>query len=151
MKQMESRAPQNANKICFWAIWVTFIYDLKIDLNTHEPHNDKFLFSETSPIVNSAEIWEKDSTTGFRFEGENLNKYCIRFSFGKSETEAEFFYCMNRERNIYFSWQLRDMCLSEGFPKLPNTSRLQSRYSIWSEEPDGFSLLWYNPPEKKQP
>ena len=38
---------------------MTFIYDLKIDLNTHEPHNDKFLFSETSPIVNSAGIGEK--------------------------------------------------------------------------------------------
>ena len=48
---MVTKNPQNVHRKYFWAILVTFIFDIKIDVNICEPHDVKLFFLWTSSIV----------------------------------------------------------------------------------------------------
>ena len=48
---MVTKNPQNVHRKCFWTILVTFIFDVKIDVNMCEPHYVNFFFLRTSSIV----------------------------------------------------------------------------------------------------
>ena len=49
---MVTKDPQYVHKKCFWTILVTFIFDIKIDINMCEPHYvNFFFFFWTSSIV----------------------------------------------------------------------------------------------------
>ena len=49
---MVTKNPQNVHRKCFWTILVTFIFDIKIDVNMCEPHYVNLFFSLwTSSIV----------------------------------------------------------------------------------------------------
>ena len=46
-----TKNPQNVHRKYFWAILMTFISDIKIDVNMCEPHHVNLLFLSTSSIV----------------------------------------------------------------------------------------------------
>ena len=48
---MVTKNPQNGHRKCFWTILVTFIFDVKIDVNMCEPHYVNLFFLLTSSIV----------------------------------------------------------------------------------------------------
>ena len=48
---MVTKNPQNVHRKCFWTILVTFIFDVKIDVNMCEPHYVNLFFVWTSFIV----------------------------------------------------------------------------------------------------
>ena len=48
---MVTKNPQNVHRKCFWTILVTFIFDVKIDVNMCEPHYVNLFFLWTSSIV----------------------------------------------------------------------------------------------------
>ena len=48
---MVTKNPQNVHRNYFWAILLTFIFDIKIDINICEPHYVNFFFLWTSSIV----------------------------------------------------------------------------------------------------
>ena len=48
---MVTKNPQNGHRKCFWTILVTFIFDVKIDINMCEPHYVNLFFLWTSSIV----------------------------------------------------------------------------------------------------
>ena len=48
---MVTKNPQNVHRKCFWTFSVTFIFDIKIDINTYEPHYVNLFFLWTSSIV----------------------------------------------------------------------------------------------------
>ena len=48
---MVTKNPQNVHRKYFWAILVTFIFDIKIDVNVCEPHDVNLFFLWTSSIV----------------------------------------------------------------------------------------------------
>ena len=48
---MVTKNPQNVHRKYFWAILVTFIFDIKIDVNICEPHDVNLFFLWTSSIV----------------------------------------------------------------------------------------------------
>ena len=48
---MVTKSPQNVHRKYFWAILVTFIFDVKIDINICEPHDVNLFFLWTSSIV----------------------------------------------------------------------------------------------------
>ena len=56
---MVTKNPQNVHRKCFWTILVTFIFDIKIDVNTCEPHyvNLFFLWTSSSLCVWPFDIW----------------------------------------------------------------------------------------------
>ena len=48
---MVTKNPQNVHRKYFWAILLTFIFDVKIDINVCEPHYVNLFFLWTSSIV----------------------------------------------------------------------------------------------------
>ena len=48
---MVTKNPQNVHRKCFWTILVTFIFDIKIDVNMCEPHYVNLLLLWTFSIV----------------------------------------------------------------------------------------------------
>ena len=48
---MVTKNPQNVHRKCFWTILVTFMFDIKIDINMCEPHYVNLFFLWTSSIV----------------------------------------------------------------------------------------------------
>ena len=46
-----TKNPQNVHRKCFWTILVTYIFDVKIDINMCEPHYVNLFFVWTSSIV----------------------------------------------------------------------------------------------------
>ena len=48
---MVTKNPQNVHRKYFWAILLTFIFDIKIDINICEPHYVNLFFLWTSSIV----------------------------------------------------------------------------------------------------
>ena len=48
---MVTKNPHNVHRKCFWTILVTFIFDVKIDVNMCEPHYVNLFFLWTSSIV----------------------------------------------------------------------------------------------------
>ena len=48
---MVTKNPQNVHRNYFWAILLTFIFDIKIDINICEPHYVNLFFLWTSSIV----------------------------------------------------------------------------------------------------
>ena len=46
---MVTKNPQNVHRKYFWAILLTFIFDVKIDVNICEPHYVNFFFCEPPP------------------------------------------------------------------------------------------------------
>ena len=48
---MVTKNPQNVHRKYFWAILLTFIFDVKIDINICEPHYVNLFFLWTSSIV----------------------------------------------------------------------------------------------------
>ena len=48
---MVTKNPQNVHRKYFWAILLTFIFDIKIDINICEPHYLNLFFLWTSSIV----------------------------------------------------------------------------------------------------
>ena len=48
---MVTKNPPNGHRKCFWTILVTFIFDVKIDINMCEPHYVNWFFLWTSSIV----------------------------------------------------------------------------------------------------
>ena len=48
---MVTKNPRNVHRKCFWTILVTFIFDVKIDVNMCEPHYVNLFFLWTSSIV----------------------------------------------------------------------------------------------------
>ena len=48
---MVTKNPQNVHTKCFWTILVTFIFDVKIDINMCEPDHVNLFFLWTSSIV----------------------------------------------------------------------------------------------------
>ena len=48
---MVTKIPQIVHRKCFWTILVTFIFDVKIDVNMCEPHYVNLFFLWTSSIV----------------------------------------------------------------------------------------------------
>ena len=54
---MVTKKPQNVHRKCFWTILVTFIFDVKIDVNICEPHVNLF-FLWTSSIVSVFDLFD---------------------------------------------------------------------------------------------
>ena len=50
-QMMVTKNPQNVHRKYFWAILMTFISDVKIDVNMCEPHYVNLFFLWTSSIV----------------------------------------------------------------------------------------------------
>ena len=56
---MVTKNPQNVHRKCFWTILVTFIFDIKIDVNMCEPHYVNLFFLWTS--LHSLCVWHLTS------------------------------------------------------------------------------------------
>ena len=54
---MVSKNPQNVHRKYFWAILVTFIFDVKIDVSICKPHYFNLFFLWTSSIVCMFDFW----------------------------------------------------------------------------------------------
>ena len=48
-QMMVTKNPQNVHRKYFWAILMTFISDVKIDINICEPHCVNLIFCEPPP------------------------------------------------------------------------------------------------------
>ena len=66
---MVTKNPQNVHRKCYWTILVTFIFNIKIDINMCEPHYGNLFFLWTSSIVQVFDffgIWHLfDNLTSF--------------------------------------------------------------------------------------
>ena len=93
---MVTKNPQNVHRKCFWTILVTFIFDVKIDINMCEPHCVNLFFLWTSSIVcvfNFFDIWHLfDILTSF-----NLNHLSPSQGYFYQSTPQETYYGQQKE------------------------------------------------------
>ena len=70
-EMMVTKNPQNVHRKYFWAILMTFIFDVKIDVNICEPHYVHFFFSKPPPQSRCLTIWHL--TSFWQLDAFNLN------------------------------------------------------------------------------
>ena len=120
-QMMVTKNPQNVQRKYFWAILMTFISEVKIDINMCEPHYVNLFFLWTSSIVQMFDYLTFDIfLTTWHFDTFNLNHL---------SPHRAIFSILHRNSYMIVEWQLH-ACKSNKFSRIVCFSQCEERWVL---------------------
>ena len=105
---MVTKNPQNVHRKCFWIILVTFIFDVKTDINMCEPHYVNLFFLWTSSIVYVFDFLTFDIFLTF------WHLFNIFFSLNHLSLSQDYFYILEDNAATHYGTSLIQETPSSG-------------------------------------
>ena len=109
---MVAKNPQNVHRKCFWTILVTFIFDVKIDVNMCEPHYVNYFFLWTSSIVCVFDFLTFDIFLTFWHLFDILTSFNLNHL---SLSQGYFFSFLKLHLALCHEWHVQSKCM----PSMP--------------------------------
>ena len=124
---MVTKNPQNVHRNYFWAILLTFIFDIKIDINICEPHYVNLFFLWTSSIVCMFDFlifdiflttWHLFDILTHQLNLNHLSPHRAIFSYQKAPFENFAIYGLRLRHHEFFSMSHCMSCTWVGRSKM---------------------------------